>query len=87
MRSGDHILAVNGVDPHGKSDEELASMLSGPTPRLIVLVVARGGVTKTFSFELERVEVVLTENHLRVANGKIIPDWVTSKYLPCFVRS
>ncbi len=86
VRWGDHILAVGGIDPHGKSDVELASLLSSPAPRSMVLVVARGGVKRTFSFDLERADAVLSENHLRVAKGKIIPDWVSDKYLPCFVQ-
>jgi hypothetical protein len=87
VRWGDHILLVNGIDPHGKSDAELATLLSSPTPRAMVLLVARGGREKTFSFDLKRADAVLSENHLQVASGKVIPDWVSGKYLPCFVRN
>lgn len=87
VRWGDHILAINGVDPHGKSARELADLLSSPTPRSMALLVMRGDVKRTFTFDLERADVVLRENHLRVANRKIIPEWVSSRYLPCYVRN
>lgn len=84
IRWGDHILFVNGIDPHGKSDAELAGLLSSHTPRSVVLVVTRGGVQRTYSFDLERADRVLSDNHLQVAQGKIVPAWAPAKYLPCF---
>jgi membrane-associated protease RseP (regulator of RpoE activity) len=83
-RWGDHILAVNGVDPHGKSDAEMESLLSSSTPKPMTLSIERAGVRRTFSFDIERADDVLRDNHFRVADGKIVPSWVPENYLLCF---
>jgi C-terminal processing protease CtpA/Prc len=83
---GDRIVAVNGVDPRGKSAAEIESMLSTTKPVSITLTIVRGEGSKTFSFALEQAATVLRANQKKVANGKIVPLWLPEKYLPCFER-
>lgn len=84
IRWGDRIVAVNGVNPHGKSVGELEALLSSPKPASMTLAIERAGVRKTFSFELAQAATVLRDNGHRVVNDKIVPDWASEKYLPCF---
>lgn len=84
VRWGDRILAVNGVDPHGKSIAELESLLSSVGPAPMVLTINRAGTKKSFSFDLEQATGVLRDNVLKVVDGHIVPLWTTDEYLPCF---
>lgn len=84
VRWGDRIIAVNGVDPHGKSIVELESLLSSPIAATMRLTIERASIRKTFSFELAQAATVLRENHWQVRNGKLVPLWAPEKYLNCF---
>jgi C-terminal processing protease CtpA/Prc len=84
IRWGDRITAVNGVALHGKSVAELETLLGSPKPAPMALTIVRAGVRRTFSFELAQASTVLRENGHQVVNGKIVPLWVSEKYLPCF---
>ena len=83
---GDRILAVNGVNPRGKSAGEIESMLSTTKPASVTLTIARGEGPRTFSFALEQAATVLRENQKQVVNGKRVPLWLPEKYLPCYER-
>jgi hypothetical protein len=50
----------------------------------MTLSIERAGVRRTFSFDIERADDVLRDNHFRVADGKIVPSWVPENYLLCF---
>ncbi len=84
VRWGDRIVAINGVDPRGKSVAEVESLLASPKPATMTLIIERAGVRKTFSFELAQAAAVLHDNQRQVINGKLVPLWVPEKYLPCF---
>lgn len=84
VRWGDEIIAVDGVDPRGKSVAELEALLASPKPASMTLTVERAGVRKTFPFELAQAATVLRENHWQVINGELVPLWVPESYLPCF---
>ena len=79
----DVILSVNGVDPTGKTPEELEALFSSPQPKSLSLVVDRVTTTKTIEFELEKTSDVLKENHRRLVNGTLIPD-VADEDIHCF---
>ena len=89
-RSGIHqadvILSVNGVDPAGKSPEELEALFSSNQPKPIRLVVDRVTTTKAIEFQLEKVSDVLKENHRRLVNGTLIPDGVADEDIACFTE-
>jgi C-terminal processing protease CtpA/Prc len=84
VRWGDRIIAVNGVDPRGKSVAEVESLLSNPKSATMTLTIERAGMRKTSSFELAQAATVLRDNQWQVKNGKLVPLWVPEKYLPCF---
>ncbi len=84
VRWGDRIVAVNGVDPRGKSLTEVESLLASPKPGTMALIIERAGERKTFSFELAQAAAVLRDNHWQIINGKMIPLWVPEKYFHCF---
>lgn len=84
VRWGDRILAINGIDPLGKSTAELESLLSSSTRKPMTLIIERAGTRRTYSFAVERASDVLADNGKRVADGKIVPSWTPDKYLPCF---
>lgn len=84
VRWGDQIIAVNGVDPRGKSVVELELLLSSPIPATMTLTIERASIRKTFSFELAQAATVLRENQWQVRNGKLVPLWAPEKYLTCF---
>lgn len=84
VRWGDEIILANGTSPAGKSVKEVESLLSSSTAANMTLVVARGNDQTTFSFELERAADVLRENNWQMVDGKIVPLWVSGKYLDCF---
>lgn len=84
IRWGDRIVAVNGVDPSGKSVAELEALLGSPKPTSMALTIERAGVRKTFSFELAQATTVLRDNGHQVVNGKLVPVWVPERYLRCF---
>jgi hypothetical protein len=62
----------------------MESLLSSSTPKPMTLSIERAGVRRTFSFDIERADDVLRDNHFRVADGKIVPSWVPENYLLCF---
>ena len=77
-------MAVNGTDPRKKSIEELESLLSSLNPASMNLTVERGDVQKTFAIKLAQAADILRDNHLQVVKGKLVPLWVSEKYLSCF---
>jgi S1-C subfamily serine protease len=86
IHQGDVILSVNGIDPTGKSPEELEALFSSTRPRSDKLVVDRVAATKTLEFQLEKVPDVLKENHLRLVHGTLIPDGLADEDVPCFTE-
>jgi len=81
---GDRIVAVNGVDPRGKSVAQVESLLASPKPVTMTLIIERAGERKIFSFELAQAATVLRDNQRQIIKGKMIPFWVPEKYLHCF---
>lgn len=84
IRWGDQIVAINGVDPRGKSAAELESALSSQKPASVELNIARGGRPFTASFALEKASDVLGENDKKIVNGKIVPRWLSDEYSRCW---
>lgn len=84
IHQADVILSVDGVDPRGKSTQELEAFFSGTHPRTTRLVVDRVGTTKTLEYKLEKASDVLAENHLRMVNGTLIPDGLADEDIPCY---
>jgi C-terminal processing protease CtpA/Prc len=84
VRWGDPIVAVNGVDPRGKSVAQLEELFSSRKPTSMVLIVDRAGMQKRFSFELETATAVLRENQMQMVDGWMVPLWAPVKYLYCF---
>ncbi len=84
IRWGDRIVAVNSVDPRGKSAAEIESLLSSTKPAPINLTISRGEAPKTFTFALEQAAEVLRDNRLKIVNGEMVPLWLPDKYLPCW---
>jgi C-terminal processing protease CtpA/Prc len=84
VRWGDHIISVNGEDPRGISVGELEALFSSPNPSTMKLVVVRAGIQKSFTLPLARAAGVLAANHWRIADGKMVPDWVPEKLTSCF---
>lgn len=87
IHQGDVILSVNGVDPTGKSPEELEAQFSSNQPKSLRLVVDRVTTTKTLEFQLEKVSDVLKENHRRLVNGTLLPDGVADEDMHCFTEN
>jgi membrane-associated protease RseP (regulator of RpoE activity) len=85
IHQGDIILSVNGVNPTGKTKEELESLFSSNQPRLVTLVVDRVTETKTLRFKLEKASEIMSENHVRMFNGKFIPADVAEEDIHCFL--
>lgn len=86
IHQGDVILSVNGIDPTGKSPEQLEALFSGNQPKALKLVVDRVTTTKTIEFQLEKASDVLKENHVRLVDGTIIPDGLANEDVPCFTE-
>jgi C-terminal processing protease CtpA/Prc len=84
LRWGDRIVAINSVDPRGKSAAEIESMLSSIKLASISLTISRGEAPKTFTFALAQAATVLRENRWRVVNGELVPLWSPDKYLSCW---
>jgi predicted metalloprotease with PDZ domain len=84
LRWGDEIVAINGVDPHGKSAVEIEAMLTSTRPSPVTMIVTRGATRKAAAFVLEQASAILTENQKKVVNGKIVPLWLPDEYLPCW---
>ena len=90
IREGDLILSIDGVDPQGKTAPEIESMLSGPAPRVIRLTIRRPGAIepeRKFEFELQKTDDLLMQNHKRIVEGRLMPDWVTEDELHWFLTS
>jgi S1-C subfamily serine protease len=81
---GDTILAVNSVDPRGKSVSELERVFSSAQPVPMSLKVERGSLTKVYEFELEEAVQVLRDNGKQIYRGDTMPVGIPEKYLPCF---
>ena len=81
---GDAIVSVNGVNPRGKSMEELERLFSSPKPATMTLVIDRDGEIKTFEFELAKASDVAAANYKRMYKGRMIPSVVPPAYLHCF---
>jgi C-terminal processing protease CtpA/Prc len=86
IHQGDVILSVNGIDPRGKSPEEVEALFSSAQPRSDKLVVDRVTVTKTLEFQLEKAADVLKENHRRLVDGILICDGLADEDVPCFTE-
>jgi C-terminal processing protease CtpA/Prc len=84
VRWGDHLVALNGVDPRKKTVAELETLFSSSKPKTMTLVIDRGGSQMKISFELAKAATVLQENGWKIKDGKRVPLWVSEKYLPCF---
>jgi C-terminal processing protease CtpA/Prc len=83
IHQGDVILSVNGVDPKGKSPEELEALFSSHEPKDVTLVVDRITTTKSIKFRLEKTSDVLKENHNRLVDGKVIPEGAAVEDMRC----
>jgi C-terminal processing protease CtpA/Prc len=81
---GDSIVSVNGIDPRGRSIEELERLFSSPKPTAMTLVIERDGSTKTFTFELVKASDVAQLNYKRMHKGRMIPSVIPPAYLHCF---
>jgi C-terminal processing protease CtpA/Prc len=84
---GDAIVSVNGVNPRGKSMEELERLLSSPRPATMTLVIDRDGAINTFTFELAKASEVARANHTQMYQGRMIPAAIPPAYLHCFEAS
>jgi C-terminal processing protease CtpA/Prc len=81
---GDTILSVNGVDPRNKSVKELGPLFSSDKPAAMTLKIEREGITKTFTFQLEKTDDVLRDNQQHFLQGTIVPLGLPEKYISCF---
>jgi hypothetical protein len=84
VRWGDRIISVNGQDPRGKSAKELEGLFSSSRRSAMQLRIERAGIQKSFTFPLVRAADVLKANHWRIADGKMVPDWVPDELISCF---
>ena len=57
LRSGDHIISINGWKTIGKSQEQVAGKLRGRVGSEVKLVIDRGGKEKDFTMKREDIEV------------------------------
>lgn len=80
---GDTILAVNGVDPRGKTVAELEKLFSSDKPATMTLKIERSGVARTYVFDMEQAAQVLKDNGSRLFHNVPLPIGVPEKYLPC----
>ena len=81
---GDTIVAVNGVDPRGKTAAELEKLFSSDKPDRMTLKIDRSGVAKTYVFDMEQAAKVLRDNGSRLVHNVPMPIGVPEKYLSCF---
>jgi len=84
VRWGDHLVAVNGVDPRKKSLLVLETLFSSSEPKTMTLVIDRGGSQAKISFELAKAATVMQDNGWKIKDGKKVPVWASEKYLSCF---
>lgn len=84
VRWGDHLVAVNGVDPRKKSLPVLEGLFSSSDPKTMTLVIDRGGPQANISFELAKAATVMQDNGWKIKDGKKVPVWASEKYLSCF---
>jgi len=64
LRSGDHIISINGWKTKGKSQEKVAGKLRGRVGSEVNLAVNRGGQDTGFSMKREHIEVNETAGNL-----------------------
>jgi hypothetical protein len=81
---GDAVVSVNGVNPNGKSIDELEQLFSSPTPAKMTLVINRDGDIKTLSFELAKASDVAALNGKRKYQGRMIPSVIPETDLRCW---
>lgn len=86
IHNADAILSVNGLDPAGRSRDELEALFSSPQPKSLRLVVDRVTTTKTIEFQLEKASDVLKENHRRLVGGILVPDGIADEDLHCITE-
>lgn len=84
VRWGDRIVSVNGQDPSGKSARDLEILFTSSGPSTMQLNIERAGIRKSFTFSLARAADVLNANHWRMAEGKMVPDWLPDEFVSCF---
>jgi C-terminal processing protease CtpA/Prc len=84
VRWGDQVLAIDGVNPDGKSRVELEALLSRSRPEIMRLTINRAGVQHTYAFELEVASTVMRQNNRRMVDGKLQPLWLPERYQNCF---
>jgi hypothetical protein len=77
-------LSVNEVDPRNKSVAELEKLFSSEKPATMTLKIERGGMIKTYLFELAQAAQVLRDNRTQLLHGKPVPLGIPEKYLHCF---
>jgi C-terminal processing protease CtpA/Prc len=81
---GDTILSVNGVDPRNEAVAELEKLFSSEKPATMTLKIERGGMIKTYVFELAQATQVLRDNWAQLVHGRPLPVGIPEKYLHCF---
>jgi PDZ domain len=84
IHPGDAIVSVDGVNPEGKSIDELEQLLSSPKPAKMTLIINRDDEIKTFSFELAKASDVAALNGKRRYEGRMIPSVIPEGYLHCW---
>ncbi len=57
LRSGDHIISINGWKTKGKSQEQVAGKLRGRVGSKVDMVIDRGGKDVNFEMKREHIEV------------------------------
>jgi C-terminal processing protease CtpA/Prc len=80
---GDRILAVNGIDPHGKPVQELEQLFASSRAGSMRLKIARPGSVRTLEFPLVRSADLLEANGLRLANGQLVPAGLLEADVRC----
>lgn len=84
VRWGDRIVSVDGQDPRGKSIDELESLFASSHPKQMHLTIERSGRKKLFAFPLTRATDVMKTNHWKMAQGKLVPNWLPDDLASCF---
>jgi len=86
VQTGDVIVSVNGVDPSGKSGEELQQMFSSHQPETLHVQLKRGAETREVDVPLAPVAEVARASGKRIVNGIAVPVWLIDGSTGCRPR-
>ena len=84
VRSGDVILAVDGMSVAKKTPLELLQLFSSARPESMRLEIGRLGSIHSSHFTLRKASDIARQNGWRLTEGRLIPEWAAGDDPRCF---